>query len=705
MIDIQVGSYRIVQSLAKGGMGEVFLARHEIMDRSAVVKVLHPDLSQHKDQVARFFNEARAAASIQHPGIVDVFDVGYADGRAYIVMEHLRGENLAERLERDPFELAPAIAITRQLVGALRAAHERGIVHRDLKPENIYVVSDPDIPSGERVKILDFGVAKLAQEHSPSMTARGSIFGTPAYMAPEQCTDAAAVDHRADLYALGCIVYELLCGTPPFGRGGLELLASHLRDTPPPLHEHGVAVPDELDDLVMRLLAKAPADRFQSCDELIQALEATEPLSGLAMDRFSHPFISLPATASGPIALKPTLEPPDSSAEATPDDDNLPFAATVAPETARGSVQEVSRPGTLPRASSATTFFSAGQVRETGSPARPGQRHTSRMVALGALLVLGGGGALAIALGGSGERAMPAEPGRAPLVVVESPPDAQPAPAPEQRMLAKAERALDEHRWEDVIHEARAVITAFAERPDADERKQALALQERARNEQRNQWIYEAFTQAVNKDDIRGVAYGYGQLPKSSVYRAKATPRYRRTRDEWLAPRLAQASELGKKQRCDQIATLEIEVGFLFPESVEEIRAIETECRGGEPPRTVATAQVAPMTEAEVSMRAAAADVQETERHMKMAMGFRRRAIKRFMKMAEEPLRECGARHDMRGSMTLQFEISPEGKPQAIATDKGSEAFRECVQNVVGWPHFPPAPKATPVKHKVKLVP
>ncbi|MEM9493022.1 MAG: serine/threonine-protein kinase, partial [Myxococcota bacterium] len=264
----------ITEKLAQGGMGEVYLARHELMEREAVIKVLHPKLSHDSDLVARFLNEAKAAAQIGHPGIVQIFELATNEqGRAYIAMERLRGETLAERIKRGPMTVDRAVALTRQLASALGAAHAKNIVHRDLKPENIFVVPDSDLPEGERIKVLDFGVAKLAQrDEGENLTAQGSIFGTPAYMAPEQCADAANVDHRADLYAIGCILYELLCGVPPFGRGGLELLAAHLRDKPRPPSTRNPALSEDLDSAVLCLLAKDPDERFQSCEALIRAL-------------------------------------------------------------------------------------------------------------------------------------------------------------------------------------------------------------------------------------------------------------------------------------------------------------------------------------------------------------------------------------------------------------------------------------------------
>jgi len=204
--------------IGRGGMGAVYAGEHVLLGRSAAIKVLLPELSQKQDVVMRFFNEARAATAIRHPGIIEVFDFGWTpEGAAFIVMEHLEGETLGRRASRARLRWQSALAIARQIAGALAAAHGKGIVHRDLKPDNIFLVSDPEVPGGERIKLLDFGIAKLAGESSATVnvTETGSVMGTPTYMAPEQCR-GVAVDHRADLYSLGCIVFELCTGRPPF---------------------------------------------------------------------------------------------------------------------------------------------------------------------------------------------------------------------------------------------------------------------------------------------------------------------------------------------------------------------------------------------------------------------------------------------------------------------------------------------------------
>jgi len=281
-----IGSYRVVGTLGKGGMGTVYVAEHTLLGRKAAIKVLLPELSVRKDIVSRFFNEARAATSINDPGIVQVFDFGYhGDASAYIVMEFLEGETLASRL-RASGRLAPAAAmrIARQIAASLGAAHGKRIVHRDLKPENVFMVADAEAAGGERAKLLDFGIAKLADDHPDKVeTTTGAIMGTPAYMSPEQCRGAGVVDHRADIYALGCVVFRMITGRLPFEADGAgDLIAMHLRETPrkPSLLASGIA--PELDELVLRCLQKLPPNRFQTMHAVIAAIAALPPLSEVA---------------------------------------------------------------------------------------------------------------------------------------------------------------------------------------------------------------------------------------------------------------------------------------------------------------------------------------------------------------------------------------------------------------------------------------
>ena len=280
-----VGNYRITEELSTGGMGAVYRARHDLLGKPAAVKLLRPELCEYPEMVERFFNEARAATAIRHPGIVEVFDFGYHDdGRAYLVMEFLDGESLAARLATTRTSEVGAAVIARGIASALGAAHAKGIVHRDLKPDNIFLVPDPDMPSGERPKVLDFGIAKLtdAENRNIGRTRTGALMGTPQYMAPEQARAAAEIDGRADLYSLGCMLYEMLVGQPPFvAEGAGEIISLQLFAAPEPPGMRVADLSDDLERIVMKLLEKEPSKRFQSAAEVVEALSAAMPtLSG-----------------------------------------------------------------------------------------------------------------------------------------------------------------------------------------------------------------------------------------------------------------------------------------------------------------------------------------------------------------------------------------------------------------------------------------
>jgi tRNA A-37 threonylcarbamoyl transferase component Bud32 len=296
-------------------MGTVWLAEHAMLDRRAAIKVLHPEYSNSPAIVTRFFNEARAATSIADPGIVQIFDFGqHSDGSAYIVMELLDGEPLDRRLARSgALGVTEALRIMRQVASTLGAVHARGIVHRDLKPENVFIVRDPEVAGGERAKILDFGIAKLMGEHAGMKTSTSAVMGTPMYMSPEQCRGAGLVDQRSDVYALGCVLFSLLVGRPPFDSEGVgEIIAMHLREPPPAPSSVRPGIPPEVDQLVLRCLAKDPAQRFAHAGELAIALGSlvgSSPQISAIRPSAAYAVASLPTTLSSAMGASSAVAP------------------------------------------------------------------------------------------------------------------------------------------------------------------------------------------------------------------------------------------------------------------------------------------------------------------------------------------------------------------------------------------------------------
>ena len=274
-----LGHYRIVEKIGAGGMGEVYRAHDERLGRDVAIKLLRGELTADADRVRRFEQEARTVASLSHPNILALHDVGSREGQPYLVTELLEGQTLAERIETGDLTVAKAVELATQIAHGLAAAHERGVVHRDLKPGNVFVTKDGV------VKILDFGLARLTlvdvgawdRESSPTetrLTAAGSILGTVGYMAPEQVRGLPA-DKRSDIFAFGCVLYEMLCGRSPFRRDtSVDTVAAILHEEPPDLAGAMKGIPPQLDGIVTRCLEKRPEDRFQSARDLAHDLAA-----------------------------------------------------------------------------------------------------------------------------------------------------------------------------------------------------------------------------------------------------------------------------------------------------------------------------------------------------------------------------------------------------------------------------------------------
>jgi eukaryotic-like serine/threonine-protein kinase len=304
-----VSGWKVVQRLGKGGWGEVWRAQRGAT--SAAIKFLAADISANDTTVRRFFEEVTLTGRLAHPGIVQVFDTGFHAARAYVVMELLEGETLAARLRRfGRLPLANAIDLARQTASILATLHASGFVHRDVKPENLMLVADPDptLPTRERVKLLDVGIARLGIAGSGisggGLTAAG-LLGTPAYMAPEQWNDATRADAHSDVYALGCVVFEVCCGRPPFiAASAGESCTKHLSEKPPHLRTLLPAASPELDDVLGQMLAKSPADR-PSASDLVGAFDA------LALLLPAPSPVTIEATrqhrAAGTVGLDTTL--------------------------------------------------------------------------------------------------------------------------------------------------------------------------------------------------------------------------------------------------------------------------------------------------------------------------------------------------------------------------------------------------------------
>ena len=279
--------YRLESRLGEGGMGVVYGGRHIIIDKPVAVKVLRREYSQDERQAERFLREAKAATRIGHPNIVDITDFGtLPNGQIYFVMEFLVGHTLAWEVRRfGAISAARCIKLGVQICRALSAAHAKGIVHRDLKPENIFIVNPSTVDTAERttghpddtIKLLDFGIAKFAWEaDGKRLTRAGSVFGTPQYMAPEQAAGQDA-DHRLDIYAMGCILYEMLTGELPFiADTFMATLSKHLFDqpTPPRQLKPDLHIRPAIEAVILKAMQKEPDARFQSAAELGAALAA-----------------------------------------------------------------------------------------------------------------------------------------------------------------------------------------------------------------------------------------------------------------------------------------------------------------------------------------------------------------------------------------------------------------------------------------------
>jgi serine/threonine protein kinase len=272
-----LGNYRVLDKIGQGGMGAVYLGEHVLIGRKVAIKVLLPEVASDQSRLKRFFNEARASAQVRHPSIVDVLDFGTQEGTSYLVMEYLEGETVRSRVKRTGALPETSVRrLGRQVASALAAAHAGQIIHRDLKPDNLFLVRDEDVIGKERIKVLDFGIAKLLADSGDGSvdTGRGTILGSLGYMAPEQASGEGVTDERTDVYALGCVLFEMSCARRPFTASGFAgVLSMQMFSPAPSPRQHAPDISADLEAIITRMLARHPADRFASMSDVVAALD------------------------------------------------------------------------------------------------------------------------------------------------------------------------------------------------------------------------------------------------------------------------------------------------------------------------------------------------------------------------------------------------------------------------------------------------
>lgn len=305
------GRYIIEERLGTGGMGSVYRGRHQVIDRNVALKFLHARFSHDPKQRKRFLGEARAANQINHEHVIDVTDFGETqDGLVYLVMEYLQGRPLSSEIEGRPMAPHRALRITQQLAMGLGRAHELDVVHRDVKPANVYLLSgrrEPDF-----VKLLDFGIAHF--ERDLRITDRGAIVGTPEYMSPEQLHNGE-VGPSSDLYAVGCLCYEMLTGSPPFTGATSAVLLKQISHAPRPPRELVPSLPVAVNEVVLKLLGKDPGQRHRDAFHLLDDIEGLQQLPGLAPPEIRRSSVSSSQHVIRVAAERPTVHVPNEDEE------------------------------------------------------------------------------------------------------------------------------------------------------------------------------------------------------------------------------------------------------------------------------------------------------------------------------------------------------------------------------------------------------
>ncbi len=318
------GRFRIIEPLGAGGMGRVYKAMQSPLERLVALKVLNPKYAGEKDPgfERRFFNEAKYAAQLHHPNTITVHDYGRTeDGMLFIAMEYVEGETLQQLLSKSKtLPWTRALVIVSQIARSLREAHKLGVIHRDLKPANVMVLHEET--GSDMVKVLDFGLVKTflpdaqAPTDEPELTQAGVLLGSPLYMAPESARNEA--DPRSDIYSMGVLLFQILTGKPPFtGKDSIDIIVKHIRERPPRPKSLKAELPDEVEALVLKCLEKEPSDRYQSMDEVLEALKNVASANGMS-GAFTDPRAAIVGSSSATMFKPGSIPQPASSKSKTP---------------------------------------------------------------------------------------------------------------------------------------------------------------------------------------------------------------------------------------------------------------------------------------------------------------------------------------------------------------------------------------------------
>ncbi len=361
--------YRLLKRLGAGGMANVYLARHVIIERLGAIKILRPDLALNPTNRERFLREARAVNRINHPNIVEITDYGEVEGFAYLVMEYVEGESLQQHLRSGLLAWPRAAHLAAQIASALGRAHQMSVIHRDLKPENVLLVGPPGTRD-ESVKLTDFGIAKITD--APRLTLNQQVFGTPGYIAPEY-VEGAPADGRADLYALGIVLYEMVTGHLPYeARTQADRLLKPLSTPPIPPSKRVAGLPPELESLLLKLLARRPDDRPRDAFAVIDVLHDV-------LRRFANPSLKPPPIASP----EPLLSQIPRARGSNPTLDQPAMAAAVAQSPQARHTESAQR---IPTAEIATRWTSALADLERTIERRTQERGASPQTARASVL-------------------------------------------------------------------------------------------------------------------------------------------------------------------------------------------------------------------------------------------------------------------------------------------------------------------------------